>query len=34
MMIYTCDDSKKNVDATKQMLRRKDVKWRVQHIKH
>ena len=28
------DDSKKNVDATKQMLRRKDVRWRVQHIKH
>ena len=34
MMIYTFDDSKKNVDNTKQMLRRKDVKWRVQHIKH
>ena len=32
--IYFADDSKKNVDATKQMLRRKDVKWRVQHIKH
>ena len=33
MMIFTLiDDSKKNVDATKQMLRRKDVKWRVQHI--
>ena len=31
--IYFADDSKKNVD-TKKMLRRKDVKWRVQHIKH
>ena len=32
--VYFADDSKKNVDVTKQMLRRKDVKWRVQHIKH
>jgi HAD superfamily hydrolase (TIGR01509 family) len=32
--IYFADDSQKNVDAAKQMLRRKDVKWRVQHIKH
>ena len=32
--VYFADDSKKNVDATKKMLRGKDVKWRVQHIKH
>jgi len=32
--IYFADDSIKNVDATKKMLRTKDVKWRVQHIKH
>ena len=32
--VYFADDSKKNVDATKQMLRKKDVRWRVQHIKH
>ena len=32
--IYFADDSKKNVDATKKMLRGKDVRWRVQHIKH
>jgi phosphoglycolate phosphatase-like HAD superfamily hydrolase len=32
--IYFADDSPKNVDATKQMLRKKNVKWRVQHIKH
>ena len=32
--IYFADDSLKNVNATKQMLRRKDVRWRVQHIKH
>jgi len=32
--IYFADDSKKNVDATKKMLRRKDIRWRVQHIKH
>ena len=32
--VYFADDSKKNVDVTKKMLRRKDVKWRVQHIKH
>ena len=32
--VYFADDSKKNVDATKKMLRGKDVRWRVQHIKH
>ena len=32
--IYFADDSEKNVEATKTMLRRKDVKWRVQLIKH
>ena len=32
--IYFADDSEKNVEATKKMLRGKDVKWRVQHIKH
>jgi FMN phosphatase YigB (HAD superfamily) len=32
--VYFADDSKKNVDSTKKMLRGKDVKWRVQHIKH
>ena len=32
--IYFADDSQKNVDAAKQMLRNKNVKWRVQHIKH
>ena len=32
--IYFADDSLKNVNTTKQMLRRKDVRWRVQHIKH
>ena len=32
--VYFADDSKKNVDATKKMLRNKDVRWRVQHIKH
>ena len=32
--IYFADDSKKNVDAAKKMLRTKSVKWRVQHIKH
>ncbi len=32
--IYFADDSQKNVDAAKQMLRTKNVKWRVQHIKH
>ena len=32
--VYFADDSTKNVDATKKMLRGKDVKWRVQHIKH
>ena len=31
--IYFADDSKKNIDATKKMLRTKDVRWRVQHIK-
>lgn len=33
--IYFADDSKKNVDVVKKMLRKKDViKWRVQHIKY
>jgi len=32
--VYFADDSKKNVDAMKSMLRRKDIRWRVQHIKH
>jgi len=32
--VYFADDSQKNVDATKKMLRGKDVRWRVQHIKH
>lgn len=32
--IYFADDSQKNVDAAKQMLRGKNVKWRVQHVKH
>ena len=32
--IYFADDSKKNVHATKKMLRGKNVRWRVQHIKH
>jgi hypothetical protein len=32
--IYFADDSEKNVSAAKQMLRTKNVKWRVQHIKH
>lgn len=32
--IYFVDDSEKNVSAAKQMLRTKDIKWRVQHIKH
>ena len=32
--VYFADDSLKNVNAVKQMLRKKDVKWRVQHIKH
>lgn len=32
--VYFADDSSKNVDATKKMLRRKDVKWRVQLIRH
>ena len=32
--IYFVDDSEKNVSAAKQMLRTKNVKWRVQHIKH
>jgi HAD superfamily hydrolase (TIGR01509 family) len=31
--VYFADDSPKNVDAMKSMLRRKDVKWRVQLIK-
>jgi len=32
--VYFADDSIKNVNAVKQMLRTKNVKWRVQHIKH
>jgi FMN phosphatase YigB (HAD superfamily) len=32
--IYFADDSEKNVETAKQMLRRKDVRWRVQQIKH
>jgi HAD superfamily hydrolase (TIGR01509 family) len=32
--IYFVDDSEKNVSAAKQMLRTKNVKWRVQPIKH
>jgi len=32
--VYFVDDSLKNVKATKKMLRRKDIRWRVQHIKH
>ena len=32
--VYFADDSKKNVDATKKMLRGKYIRWRVQHIKH
>jgi HAD superfamily hydrolase (TIGR01509 family) len=32
--IYFVDDSEKNISAAKQMLRTKNVKWRVQHIKH
>ena len=32
--VYFADDSPKNVEATKKMLRGKDVKWRVQLIKH
>ena len=32
--VYFADDSEKNVEATKAMLRGKDVRWRVQHIKH
>jgi len=32
--VYFADDSPKNVDVTKKMLRGKDVRWRVQLIKH
>ena len=32
--VYFADDSLKNVNATKKMLRGKNVKWRVQHIKN
>ena len=32
--VYFADDSLKNVNAVKQMLRTKDVRWRVQWIKH
>ena len=31
--VYFADDSPKNVEATKKMLRGKDIKWRVQLIK-
>jgi len=31
--VYFADDSEKNVDAVKRVLRDRDVKWRVQHIK-
>lgn len=32
--VYFADDSIKNVNAVKDMLRTKNIKWRVQHIKH
>ena len=32
--VYFADDSKKNVEATKKMLRKKNIKFRVQLIKH
>jgi hypothetical protein len=32
--VYFADDSIKNVNAVKDMLRKKDIRWRVQHIKH
>ena len=32
--VYFADDSIKNVNAMKSMLRGKNIKWRVQHIKH
>ena len=32
--VYFADDSIKNVNQMKSMLRGKDVRWRVQHIKH
>ena len=32
--IYFADDSQRHVDGAMKMLRRKNVKWRVQHIKH
>ena len=32
--VYFADDSEKNVNAMKGMLRKKDIRWRVQHIKH
>ena len=32
--VYFADDSLKNVNSMKSMLRKKDVRWRVQHIKH
>lgn len=31
--VYFADDSPKNVEVVKKMLRNKDVKWRVQHIR-
>jgi len=32
--VYFADDSIKNVNQMKKMLRGKNIKWRVQHIKH
>ena len=32
--VYFADDSIKNVNQMKKMLRGKDIRWRVQHIKH
>ena len=32
--VYFADDSLKNVNATKKMLRTKNIRWRVQHIKN
>jgi len=32
--VYFADDSIKNVNAVKKMLRGKNIRWRVQHIKH
>jgi FMN phosphatase YigB (HAD superfamily) len=32
--VFFIDDSKKNVDAAKNMLKNKQIKWRVQLVKH